>query len=113
MENKTAASGTDAFPFGSADPQTEAFLRALVTPAFVWESGDGKIVSANRLAVEMFRRFREDSRFLGDYVRNWAKVRSFAFDIMWLEFMTTDDRVFPVQVRSSVLDENEIGRAHV
>ena len=24
----------------------------------------------------------------------------------WLDFMTTDDRVFPIQVRSSVLDEN-------
>lgn len=106
MENKTASFVSDAFTFESAEPLAGAFLRALVTPAFVWESGDGRIVSANRLAVEMFRRFREDSSFLGDYVRNWTKVRSFAFDIMWFEFITPDDRVFPVQVRNSALDED-------
>lgn len=85
-------------------PVAEAFLSGITTPAFLWETKNGKIIRRNSLADEMFRRFSQESDFIGDFLQNWTKVRSFAFDTMWFEFGPADETPLLVQVRNALID---------
>lgn len=82
-----------------------AFLRAVVTPAFLWDMANGKLLTLNPLAEKLFKRFQGDSDFIGDSVRNWTKVRTYAYHTMWFEFAGREEHPILIQIRNTIVDE--------
>lgn len=99
--------GTDGVNLvpGAAEIAT-VFLRSVVTPAFLWNVANGKLITLNPLAEKLFKRFQGDSAFIGDSVRNWTKVRTYAYHTMWFEFGGREEHPILIQVRNTLVDEN-------
>lgn len=104
MENNLVGTQASVIDTNMIFPIAEAFLSGIATPAFLWETTAGRIIKKNALAEEMFRRFNRESDFLGDFLQNWTKVRSFAYDTMWFEFGSADEAPLLVQVRNALID---------